>query len=656
MTKHNETIMRILFRLSIILIISSIASNVFAGDKSYKQAFDYIKKNNWTNAESLAKQLQDRALLKIVLSQKFLDSSNKATTFNDITSFLKKNPKWPQNDALKCRAEGLIDDSTDKTQIYNWFKNNPPKTGNGHKYYALAASQIIKDQTALTPIIKNGWIYGSFGKDEQASYYNKFKKYLTLADNVNRVDNLLWKGSISSAKSSLNLVNAGYKKAFEAQIAFLDFKHDAKKLFKTIPKEYYTSGLVYQYISSRKSDLPPVKEIVGVIKQINHTKGHEGDFWKVQNYLAREYIQNKQFNDAYIIASNHFAVSPANVSDAEFLSGWLALRFLKKPNLAIKHFEKFSKVVKSPMSISRGLYWLGRAHDASGNSAEAKKLYSHAAHKFGHTFYGQVATMELGEKKLRLPPKVTLANHRTDEYTKNNDILKAANLVSKYGGNVLARTYLDALVNSCDEEAEILAIALQMQHSKLHHRVWMSKGAIRKNVFIDHLSYPTPYKVQHLPTEEALTYSIIRQETVFDQFAISTANAMGLMQLIKPTACETAKKINIKCDIGGLTKDPNYNVTLGSHHLARTIKSYENSYILAIAAYNAGPGNINKWLKLYGDPRNYKDPHKVIDWIEILPFAETRDYAQRVLENVQIYRSLNNKDGKFKLRQDLMGV
>lgn len=639
-----------------VIILCSYTTMVFASEAEYKQTFEYIKKRNWLNAENLAKQSKDRALLEVVLSQKFLDSNYPNTTFSQIADFLDKNPKWPQNEALKVRAECLLDGSSQKSQVYAWFKRNKPKTGSGHKYYALAAAEVVKDQAALTPIIKNGWIYGSFGKEEQDKYYNKFKKYLNVQDNVNRVDNMIWKGSTTAAKSAFNLVSPAYRKSFEAQIAIINMKGDYYKLFKAVPKEYYTQGLVFQYINSRKSDLPNAKEIVSMVNLIRHNKGHEDDFWKVQCYLVREYIQNKRFKDAYMVASNHFAISPANVSEAEFLSGWLALRFLNQPDVAIKHFKKLQEVVKTPISLARGLYWLGRAHAAKGQNKEAKQYYQHAAHKFGYTYYGQVATMELGEKKLRLPPKVTLANHRNDAHTKNNDILRATKLVSKYGSNGMAQTYLTALVNSTELEEEILAIALEMQDIRLHHRVWMSKNATQKHVFIDHLSYPTPYKVQALPLEEALTYSIIRQESVFDQHAKSSANAMGLMQLIKPTACETAKKLDMKCDVSGLTQDPKYNITLGTHNLAKTIANYRNAYILAIASYNAGPGRVNEWLKLYGDPRILKDVHKVLDWIEILPFKETRDYVQRVLENLQIYRTIINKDGKFMLREDLLGA
>jgi soluble lytic murein transglycosylase len=437
-------------------------------------------------------------------------------------------------------------------------------------------------------------------------------------------------------------------------MAFTDMKKEAKQLFRNVPKEYYTPGLVYQYVSSRKNELPKSTEIASLINSIKHYGMHGDDFWKIQCYLAREYIENKRFNDAYIVASVHFAESSANISDAEFLSGWLALRFLNKPQLAIKHFKKFAQVVKTPISISRGMYWLGRAYAKNGQKEEARKLYERAAHQFGYTFYGQVATLEIGENKLRLPPKVT-STHKKDYNIKNKDILRAANLVSKYGSSSLAKVYLDDLVNSAEEEQEVLAIALATKTPNVHHKVWLSRTAMQKHVFLDHYSFPDPYKIDHLPTEKALTYSIIRQESSFEKSVIAPDKGMGLMQLMEPTACDTAKKLAIKCNLKNLTNDAYYNLTLGSHYLADMLQQHKNYYVLAIAAYNAGPHRVKKWLDLYGDLIEFKNYHQAIDLIESIPFSVTRNYVQRVLENLQIYRAILNKEGKFKLKQDLLG-
>lgn len=654
--------MRIRFKLSIILVVISLLSNQIEAlanvksptkEGSYQQVFEYIKKKQWQNAETLANNIGDRALIKIVLSQEFLDDNYSENSFEKITNFLKKNPHWPQSGSLKTKAENLIDGSTNKLQIYEWFKRHKPSTGNGHKYYAQVAEEFIDEPNKLAHIVKNAWIYGCFGKEEQAAFYKRFKQYLSSDDTVKRIDNMLWKGSTTAAKASLGKVKRGYQQSFEAQIALINGDKNAKQLFQKVSKEYYTPGLIYRYISSRKNDLSSGGEILKLIKLVKNDEEHSGDFWKIQSYLAREYIENRQFNNAYLMASNHFTKSPANASDAEFLSGWIALRFLNKPKLAIEHFQKFNDIVKTSMSTSRGLYWLGRAYESSGNKAKGKALYEQAAHQFGYTFYGQVATMELGLKKLKLPPRVTLTNH--SENVKNKDLLRATELVTKYGSNCLIKVYLDNIFNSAETEQEVLAIALAIKSPNLHHKVWLSRTAMQKHVFLDHYSYPTPYKIDHLPTEKALTYSIIRQESSFEHSVIAPDKGMGLMQLMEPTACSVAKKLAVKCNLKNLTADPYYNLTIGTHYLSDMLKTHQNYYVLAIAAYNAGPHRVKKWLNLYGDLRSFKDHRKAIDWIESIPFSGTRNYVQRVLENLQVYRAVINKDSKFKLKQDLLG-
>ena len=245
---------------------------------------------------------------------------------------------------------------------------------------------------------------------------------------------------------------------------------------------------------------------------------------------------------------------------------------------------------------------------------------------------------------------------KNDDVIKNSENLKAADLVSKYAGSSgLVKIYLEGLVDATDEE-DVLAIVLATKTSKPHHKVWLSRRALQKHVFIDHYSYPDPYQINHLPTEKSLVYSIVRQESSFEQAVIAPDKGMGLMQLMEPTACDTAKKLEIKCRVKSLTQDPHYNLTLGSNYLAEMLKKHQNSYVLAIAAYNAGPHRVKKWLNLYGDMRKFKDYHEVIDWIESIPFPATRNYVQRVLENVQVYRAILNKDGKFKLRQDLLAA
>ncbi len=649
--------MRILSTLSIIFMIFLYAVTAFAKGNNVFETFSLIEQKKWQNSYSLATKIGDPILKKIVVSQKFLDNKHEENNFEEIVRFLRQNPYWPQNYLLRLKAESCLGSNSNKKLIIAWFKTNKPLTGKGYKYYALVASSLIQDKKQLSAIIKNGWHNGKFTLSEQKDYYNRFKNYLTEFDHVKKINRHLWNKEIPIAKKSLYLVKTGFKKSFKAQIALIEKHKNAKRLFKQIPKKYYTSGLIYQYLNAQKNDLPSSSEIVNLSRIANSDPKIVNMLWQIQSYLTREFIEVKKYRDAYKVASNHFTKNLGKKSDAEFLSGWLALCYLHKPKLSLKHFRNFNRIAKTPISKSRGLYWLGRAHESNRNKKRAKRLYNLIASKYTYTFYGQIVAMELGRKKIALPHNVNLLRQRKDikNYLQSAHVAHAAQLVSRYGSNSLSQTYIKSAVNQASNISEVLSVAGALSvTNNIHHMAWLSKHALHKHVLIKNHAYPTPYEVKHLPTEIPLTYSIIRQESIFDQHAISSAQAQGLMQLIRNTACSTAKNVGVKCRISKLTTDPKYNMRLGSNHLKELIAYYDGSYILAIAAYNAGIYNVDKWLKINGDPRIVKNTRDVIEWLERIPFYETRNYVQRVLENLQIYRVIIDKDSKFIMKNDLL--
>lgn len=664
MLNNKIMIIRILLNLSIILMlfwnnIDSYAARKKANDDDPKaKIFALMKQKKWPEANKLANKLANKSkestLKKIVLSQQFLDTKYKNNSFEKITAFLRENPEWPQNYSLRLQAEKLINSNTKKAEIIKWFNKNKPLTGKGYIEYALAAPGQITDKTKRTKIIKDGWHYGDFTREEQKSYYKKFKQYLDHADHVKKIDNHLWKKEITKAKNILYIVNDGYKKSFEAQIALIQNKKNARKLFKKIAQKYYTSGLIYHYLCSRKQDIPSGAEIAKLSRIAAKYPERADSIWKVQNYLTRELLEKKKYRDAYKAASAHFCTNPVNKSEAESLLGWIALNYLKKPDLALTHFRNFNRIVKTPISKSRGIYWLARTHEQKKNTEKAQKLYNLAATKYPYTFYGQLSAIELGHNRITLPNDIVHNNENITSYLKNSEITRAAQIVAKYGSNNLAQIYITTAVRKAKNTNDIYAvIGAVAKLDNIHHTVWAAKNAIHKHVFVTNHAFPTPYMLKNLPIETPLTYSIIRQESVFDQFAMSNANAMGLMQLIKPTACETAQILQMRCRVSSLTGDPKYNIKLGSNHLNRMIDEYDGSYILAIASYNGGPHNVNKWLKRFGDPRKLQNHRDVINWLEHIPFYETRNYVQRVLENLQIYRSILNRDSKLRLSDDL---
>lgn len=654
---YKNSIMRILSYLSIILISFLLSLNCSAKIDNTSELFGFLKQRDWDSSYKLATKIGDPVLKKIVLSQQYIDQRHKENTFEKITKFLKANPYWPQNYILILRAEELLNNTTDKRQILEWFDKNKPITGKGWKYYALAAASIIKDPKKLLPIIKSGWHFGNFTKSEQQSYYKSFKNYLTVADHIKKIDNHLWEKEITAAENSLEYVNAGYKKSFNAQIALIQKHKNARALFKRVPKQYYTSGLVYRYLCSRKSDLPSGTEVAELSRIVSIDKNRADKFWKIQAYLAREFMEKKKYREAYKVASSHFATNASSMSEAEFLSGWLALSFLKKPDLALTHFRNFNRIVKTPISKSRGIYWLARAHEYKKDVEKSKKLYFLAAKKYPYTFYGQMSAIELNQRKIIIPDSINIEKHKenVNSHINSNEIVRAAQIISKYGSNALSQIYINEAIKQAKNTHDIYGIVGAIAKSNnVHHTTWAAKSAMQKHVLMKSHAFPTPYKFSGLPVEIPLTYSIIRQESVFDQHAISNAQARGLMQLIKSTACDTAKLVGDKCRITKLTTDADYNIKLGSNYINQMIDVYDGSYILAIASYNGGPHNVDKWLAIYGDPRKFKNHREVLNWLEHIPFYETRNYVQRVLENLQIYRLILKKDEQFKLLDDLL--
>ncbi|XVN40934.1 MAG: transglycosylase SLT domain-containing protein [Rickettsia endosymbiont of Argas persicus] len=644
--------MKIIKNLSIIALILVSSFSVFAeAVDNIQQTFIYVDQKDWLQAEQLAREINNKALLKIVLSQKFLDTNYPDNNFKQVIKFLGNNPNYPQNKLLEEKAEEYLNDNTDKKVIYEWFNKHPPLTGKGYKFYALAASSLVKDQKVLLLIIKEAWIYANFSPEEEKEYYNKWGKYLTANDHLERVEEHLWKGDTRSAEQSLKYVAPGYCNSFKAQIAIIKDPSNAAKFFKSVPEKYYTSGLLYHYLDSKKKEKPVAADI-NLFKKAKNNRKHFAKWCRLQLYYAREFIDYKDFANSYKMAALPFANCPDTIREQEWLAGWLSLSFLKKPDQALGHFNKFIKIVKTPISLARGYYWLGRCYEAKGDKQTAKKFYEQAA-KFSFTFYGQVANIELNKTNLVLPPTpvITAEERRAIE---NKEIIKAIRLLVKYDKNKLAVTYSKAAIKETKNPAEILIIAnIIKATNNTNHMVEVAKVAAQNNVFISDCAFPTPYNLTGSPIDSHLAYGIIRQESVFDHKAVSSANAMGLMQLIEKTACDTARSINAKCNIAALTKNPEYNIKLGTHHFKQLLGDHQGSYILSIASYNAGSHNVVKWIDRFGDPRNIKDMRKIIGWIELIPYRETRDYVQRVLENIQIYRTILNKNSKFDFKKDL---
>ena len=377
----------------------------------------------------------------------------------------------------------------------------------------------------------------------------------------------------------------------------------------------------------------------------------DGDeWWNEQQVLARDLIDLKKYELAYQIAANHVAGSPVKQGDGEFHAGWIALRFLKDAPKSLQHFKNLAAITDGPISQARAYYWLGRAVEA-GAEGNAKEYFTRAA-AYTTTYYGQLAAEKLDIKSLNIATPSPSDAER--QRFNSRELVQAAKLFITAGQEWRASPLVDALADTLTSPGEIALLAdlaLQAGQNKLALQV--GKASAYRGVDVGALTHPLgaiPEETKLSETGRALAYAIARQESEFHVGARSGAGALGLLQILPGTAKEVAARAGLAYSQVRLTSDAGYNAELGARYLSEQISRFSGSYILTFIAYNAGPRRASEWVKRYGNPKG-KSIEDVVDFVELIPFAETRSYVQRVMENYQVYKWRLN--GQYDIVQDL---
>jgi len=562
-------------------------------------------------------------------------------TFSQTVAFLRENPTWPLNEKFQVQAEENIDGNETVLELCQWFDKNPPLTPKGHIFYARALIKLGK-VNAAKPIIRKGWTISNFEGKELKLFLQEFKRYLTPEDHQKRMHRLLMNENISAANAMLPLLNNPFQALAKARITLIQKANNVDAQLALVPKELIKDpGLIYDRIKwCRQKELYPL--MVSLIQGIAQPQDDKDLWWKERNLLTRHLMDNKQYEKAYHIIKAHGYTSGENFAHGEWLAGWIALQMLKKPDVALKHFQTMYEKVKSPISMARATYWASRAAKAIGQTEEAQTWLT-IAKAYPGTFYGQIAlrgglTDPLPPLHSRRPKIDGLVRQKFEK----REMVQAIRLLAAVGAKHLIEPFGLKLSQEITDHAEqILFIEMAAKDFGPYYGVLTAKKLPLKNVPLIEAAFPILprhyHKVAHA-ANAALVHSIIRQESRFKPDAISPANAQGLMQLMPKTALQVAQKMKIR--LGSLC-DPNVNVPLGCAHLCELREKYKSttdvmgSLILVIAAYNAGAPAVESWIQKYGDPR--KQGIDLIDWIEKIPFGETRNYVQRVLENFGYY-------------------
>jgi soluble lytic murein transglycosylase len=581
-----------------------------------------------------------------------------AVGFNRIVDFIRDNPTWPVGASLRRRAEeALFTQRKPAALVRAYFATQRPVTTLGKLALALAfkADGLDRDAAAL---IREAWREDTFGRELEAKILENFPGVLTQADHRFRMERLLFKESWESALRAAGHAGKDYVLLAKARIAVEKKAGNGVKALDAVPANLRadTSFLFSRAQFFRRKDKPA--EAANIIADVTRNPDVlvDGDqWWEERRIIARKLLDQGDAKTAYLLALNHAAETTANRIEAEFHAGWIALRFLRQPDVAAVHFAEAAKIAVTPISVARATYWQGRAAEAGGLEEDARRFYEQAARQ-PITYYGQLASAKLGVQNL--PLRVVDAAPAGREAFGSLTAAQALKLLYEAGARELAMPlYLD-LAQRLSDATHLNALGdLAVEQRDSRALLAVGKTAVQRGFPLDVHAFPTigipAYEPVGDRVEKAMVYAIARQESAFDPRAQSHAGARGLMQLMPATAKRTAKRFGVGFDLNKLLSDASYNAKIGAAHLGELMEDWKGSLILTFASYNAGGGNVKKWIDAYGDPRSPGvDP---IDWVERIPFSETRNYVQRVMENLQVYRNRLGERSVLLIENDLRG-
>ncbi len=574
-------------------------------------------------------------LARTVVEWVALRTAQEKAGFDRINEFLNSNPEWPTLQLIRKKGEeALFNEAQDDAAVLAYFKARQPMTPVGRFLLAssLKAAGRVKE---ASDTIRKSWREDAYPAEVETQLVARFRDDLTPSDHRERMDNLLFAENWAAAQRAAELAGADAEALAKIRIAVGKRVPDAEKLLQSAPTALKREqAFVYaetQFL--RRNDKLP--EAVAALARLpaGVTPFRADDWWVERRVLIRRLADAGRADLALEVARLHPGVSSANLYDALFTQGWLALDYLKDGAKAEPFFAEAEQKAQSDTLKSRAAFWLGLALEAQGKPA--REAYQRTA-KAPLLYYAQLARLKAGTADLSF--------HATPE----PDIGRAAQLPSfkalvylmEAGGNEFAASLAGDIGLKLPDAPSLAALAaLGRAYGDIRLVTLAGKMGLQRGFAFDLEAWP----VEGFPlpgdpaVEPALAYAIARQESSFDSMALSPVGARGLMQLMIPTAQETAKKARIAFAPERLTSDPAYNVAIGTAHLGELVEYWSGSYVLAIASYNAGAGNVKKWIAANGDPREAgMDPMR---WIERIPVSETRFYVQRVLENLEIYRA-----------------
>ena len=609
-----------------------------------KVVFDYVDRKQWKLALSDAQKMQDKTIYTLVNWMYLIDSQSGAS-FNEYFIFIKNNKDWPRINRIKYLAEHKINfDNNTPSSIIEYFTNNPPLSGFGKLRLAEALLENNQAEKSKS-LVKDGFKDAELSKNDLRYFSKIFKKFLTQQDYTLRADYFAYEAKYQDLRDTIEYLNPDYQKLYNARAALFT-KRSADNLIAQVPQYLKEDpGLIYDRIKWRRKKARFDDALTLINQSASDSLERNQYLAKERLSIARDKIQDKEFKTAYEILKDHRLKEGSDYAEIEWHLGWLALSFLNQPDAALAHFLRMNAAVSYPISKARAAFWIGKTYKKLGQVNQANTWFKTGS-QYGTTFYGQLSHKEIDEKKFSINNSFKFSEEKYEEFKKNNPLAKSVIVLkelnrTKYTKDIL-RHLGDVDQNKTAEEISMAGVLAQ-DIERYDFAIQIAKNASYKNLNFLEISYPKIDVPKQIKDQKILDSSVIlaliRQESEFDTSATSRVGAKGLMQIMPATGKLLSKVTNIDFSREKLTRDKDYNLALGSYYISDLDDLFGSQY-LAFAAYNAGPNRVEKWIKTHGDPR--KKQIDAIDFIELIPFHETRNYVQRVSENINVYEYLKD--------------
>ena len=603
-----------------------------------KQAISLVQRGKFTDATTLAASIKDRVAQKVV-EWALLRNADATAGFERYAAFVHANTEWPSIPLLRKRAEARLWNERRDPATVRGFIGARPAGAPGR----LALARVLLregDREGATREVRTVWRTAEMSAELEASVVEAFPDQLTTADHTARMDRRIGAkdfGAAMRAAKRLGPAQVAIVKACDATAA-----NSAKggALLEAVAKEARSDmgyALCRLHWLLARNELAAAVKVVAESAREDLQHQETDEWWRECRLLARRLIDLGDVQTAYRVARD--APLPANIyyrAEYHFMAGWIAFRFLHNPSTALHHFAHIDEGSDDPIVLARAAYWRGRAAEAAGRLGDMHAQYATAA-RYPTAYYGQLARARLGLSEIAARPAPPQSVDGAQ-----SDLLHAADILYAIGEFDLALSFVSDLAETSSDVATLHGLGqLVARYHDAQAMLAIGKTALARGLPTEQHAFPEigvpSYRPIAPPIDKCMVYSIVRTESAFDQRDKSPAKAVGLMQVTPEAGRDTAKRFGVTYDWKRLVSDPVYNMQMGAAEISALFKEYTGSYIMTFAGYNAGRGRVQQWVAQHGDPRNPKID--AVDWVERIPLAETRNYVQRVMENLQVYRA-----------------